>query len=1478
MDSALREAGLKYPGTNNLNDPEKRCQRKSENPNSTGTGTLVNSENPQSSEAAGTKQSPSVPSVMSTSKNKCSLNSPKDPKRPLHTITKYFAVLPGSAANPPAKFSDDNNRTLILQESSSSSSLNSSGVFKVTARSMFDISNKPDNFVQNDRILITKHNEQFKEKVCKRINSGSSDCHPAKKAKLDIKQTKLPEKDNKQQLSSSSKFSLEVGEDDEGKNVLLNGDTESPTVYFCKHCDYKDVSLRSVSTHYQNNHPYIRCNAAYIQDCDDQSATFRCLECPVEFSSTDDLKKHYMENHPDAQDLFQMKSHEISLVFKCFLCPFTTNILKSLKEHHKEKHPSYVVADSLLYCQYLRRQEESPELNECETPSPETSGEKSSESAHTPCKEAKNSSSPQHPSSKGTEVPSYKCNHCTFSHKSVVVMQVHYKKKHPDEALSIDKIKQSAHVTSPAASQMTPENPPNSVTIKDSVSLKNNTDISKKTQDKAKLLQQLKTSLSLLNSKHRPESSKNHSELLKTKTMESAKDRTKRNMSPTAREREAKGESSLINVYAHAENLFYCQKCNFGNPTILGVLTHQAKTHQPHDYNGKRVINYTAVIRNEIEKSKSQEKEFSFCTDLPLPLMNDGDEKMFFCHFCNYRRNAVSEVMRHYSRTHHGFQVGALQIHQYTSMVLKKTQQSQSKNAGNQDVSPESLREIGTEQKTAKKLTKSFSVSASSSAKASQTRRTLLCYKCQYSTQYVYNLKMHLRETHQLKLSVTEVLRVGFKQGALQPGYHCELCVFTHEKATEVYKHYQEKHPERTSSVEFVTTRLFVGPSSFTLKKKKRKLKHTEGSSNPALVKGDDFDLSSKKASVTNQEEEHNEIPELFDSYQVPLEFDKSFDEATASSTAFKCPYCFASFDTQHGLIIHCGMKHQTDSNENSEEQQQQDQDSQRLHVFKCPHCTYINTSYLGVLTHSHMMHPDVICRPDSLHVDFQNLDVSWLSNGPGDTFKYSGHMCETCPHLCATLAKLKTHCKKEHNETETRNMPSTLKPAPKPSAVTKAQISKAARTQGSISKASFLSKNKYVRIRCPHCPFVCKTKIALSQHLHVHDQGAVSKATVFNCVLCSNSYFRKVRLAGHYIGKHGKDAYLKYFVPIHKQVPKKPTPTSPDQPLTQQSQTTLEPCQSNRTTADNQILVYMCPSCPYVNASHHGTLTHCQMRHPALEARAVELQTTKIFAANMVECKMGKGYNERGYICENCPKMYATLAKLRTHCERGHDEKLIPEDSAETKNQPALSSLGSVSKSASLNNKGLEVSITKNGPVSQSGAPKTSQSNSLLVHNKGSLYKCHMCDYGGSRRRYLYSHYKKTHKLDGFNTSKLLQRYNKRRYKKAHNLLGYEGSSNLKCKTCRHLTFDSFQLLIDHYCTFHHSDFKSDFTVLSLGFKHKTTGCYKCARCNKQLNGIKKLCLHLDQHREMVIKNAAKTKSSLVITTTPEPENIQVS
>ena len=1659
VDAALRDAGLKNPGTakastddsslgNNfeciqcdfkagsqdvLNEHEKRCQIQSDDRDMIGNPVISENQETKNKlknehrEAAGAKAISSGSSVKPTSKTKSMLNSSKDVKtykRPLQTITKYFKAS-GSNRNPPAKLADSSKETLLLQGSPSDSSPSSSGVFKVTAKPTIDITGRANYcFLLDDQLQITdlrapKPKQQLTEtapdNIGKRSSNTSSNHPPAKKAKSDKDQAELQEDTtaSKQQSTNNTELAFEFSDDEEEKKVnLVNGDMGSAEVYLCKHCDFSDVSIRSVSTHYQNDHPYIRYTTVYIQDPGDQSATFRCLECPVEFSRVADLKRHYAGNHPEARSVLTMQSSELCLLFKCFVCPFTTNALKALKEHYKEEHPIHNVDNSLMYCRFstTRCQEEQSELNTCEkAASPDKPPGISHGSAHTPCKEV-------NPTSKAADVAIYHCTKCEFSHKSVVVMHVHYQKSHPDEAVTIDKIKQSGQNVLHTSSQITPDDCPKSATvIEKSTPQKKIMDRSKRKRNKAELSQQKDSSLSTINPKQTTEASKTPPESDKTEIMESAREEKKspteqsEEMSPRidrlnssetsemlycqfctysstkiksvaghhnakhsayptyydeilwysaevrkkklkakalARAKTSKSKSSkqvevsdeqeprreedkpADNAYACAENLFYCQKCNYGNPTPQGVLNHQAKGHQNIKGNMEQVTEYTALIRSEIEKSKLQAKNLSFSGYLPLPLVNEGDENMFFCHFCNYRHSNLPYVMVHFMKQHRGFGAQSAQVSHYTSMVHAQTQKSHPKTTVSQEDNHASLERTRIKKKKKMKLSK---VLASPLIGATeQTQRSLQCHRCAYSTQTVSVLRRHLWKTHRANRSVMEVLKVCYRQGNVQTGYHCDLCVFSHEEALAVFKHYQEQHPVRKVSLEYVKTRLYVSPETCSPKRKRPQTKQSDvisegngfdGSSpsqrsgqneakmysckacsfkscsmsgitshyravHPWSVKEDGSVLDvtdSKKQSANQQLEDHNERPVSFDTYQAPLELENSPGSSHKAAPhkkaqKIKCPYCPASFPTKHGLSVHCGMKHHEGVSENLDTQQEeQEQIQNRVHVFKCPHCTYVNTNYQGVLTHCQMRHPALISRADSLYVDeahLHNWEDCVKTNGPG--FKLCGYMCETCPQICASLEKLNKHCEEGHNETEGNTVPNEPKSAPQPSAVGKKKKHKSHGSQGSVSKASFFNKKTYAVLRCQSCPYQCTTKLGLARHLQIrHKSMSLSKVLdgLYKCALCSNFYFKKKRLGSHYAKKHGKEAFLKYYAPVYKQVLEKSTPTAPDCPVPQRPEDTED---------ESKKMVYKCPSCPYVNASYHGTLTHCQMKHPDVLARADELQTCEILVTDMVECNKGKGFNERGYMCQICPQIHVSLKKLKIHHERYHNpvEAKAPEHSVEveTEEQPNYSSVGTVSEAFSLKSGTPEVSTTEIDTSQEFGTPETSQSNTTLVQDKKPLYKCRICPYMGSIRKYLYCHYKNTHKLDSFNTCKLLERYNKRKARKLHKPKPVE-SAQVKCKMCPELAFDSSQLLIDHFSSCHNSDRILDFIVLSQA-STKTTGLYKCALCNKQMNGIRKLSLHLDRHRETAkeMANAAMTKASLVTEITPGAKTIEVS
>ncbi|XP_034547504.1 zinc finger protein 462-like isoform X1 [Notolabrus celidotus] len=1277
---------------------------------------------------------------------------------------------------------------------------------------------------------------------------------------------------------------------------------------------------------------------------------------------------------------------------------------KALKEHYKEKHPTHTVGNPLMYFRYLASKHQEgneSQLNECEkVPSPERTREISPE------REVEKPSSPQHPTSSGADVTLYHCNNCEFSHKSVVVMHVHYQKSHPEEAVSIDTIKQMARVKTLTRSQTAFDKSSNSVMEK-SLPTESNMESQKPSKDK-KAKKRIK--LILRTPRPNPEVFSSHSESPTAVTEESSENRSKRKRFPTNQSKEmysdmaslsssspktlfncrvcsysstnitsvvghhntkhygheptdaeeiasysvevqrkklrihvspstkpsdsgafkqvddcsvnehlhqkgTAGGASMMNSnpYTCPENLFYCQKCNFGNPTVKGVLNHQSKAHKNLKVERECILKHTALICDQIEKSKSSDST----VHLPLPIINDDKQELLFCHFCNYRSNAVDGVLKHYCNRHPHFRTKSEQIRLYSSMLLEKIAKAHLTPA-NQGVKHAPLR--GKEDK--KKNSKEHCKVSEPSAIASQTQRALKCHRCPYKTQHVYLLKRHVWQIHRANRTVTEVLRMCYKQGVIEAGYHCEMCVFSHKTADAVYDHYIENHPKRPS-LEYVITRLYVGPDSIKGKRKKPQVMQTDilsdvdvtddslpsqSSGNndtkvysckacsfksdsvmnmtnhyravhPWSVKEDGSVLDvihSRKPGTSRQFEDQSDMQVPVEAYQEPLEFDDSVDSSdgvTKSSKKLKCQYCSGRFQSPRHLRIHIRLEHHEDGIEKSNELEEEQTHTQtRVHVFKCPHCTYVNTNYHGILTHCQMRHPDLESRADSLHMDgdhLNNMEDCLKKRGQG--LRLSGYMCETCPLIYATLEKLNKHCKKNHNETVADTVPAMLKPPPNSSSVLKKTHVKIRTNHGFMSKASLLRRKKYKVIKCLHCAYKSTTKIGLDRHVLLHHSDTSVAKDVeppYKCALCPNTYFRKKRLGSHYATKHGKESVTKYFLPLNKQVEKKPWPNSQDILLAQQQGNSAEGSVSNTTAGENKVLVFLCPYCPYVNASFHGILTHCQMRHPDFTARADELKAEEVLTTSMIGCSKGRNFNARGFRCKKCTQVLATMKKLKIHLERNHGQseatasKLIVKIKT-TKSQPDYEFQQSVLEAFALKSETSAGSIAETDLTHQIETPGMNQSNTTIAKNMAGLYKCHICPYTACFRRYLQSHYRKYHKIDVLTTFKLLQKYNKRKLRKDSILMEaqLEEIAAVKCKMCPNSMFGSSELLLDHYRTVHNSDQILDFIILSRGSK-RTTGLYKCSHCNKQLNGIKKMCYHLDRHREWR-KTSQKTRDA---------------
>ncbi|XP_027890092.1 zinc finger protein 462-like [Xiphophorus couchianus] len=1551
IDVCLRDAGLKYAESKKVNTEKSRSAGKSFACRNCDFKTCSQDVLTKHETQCGQTESPKLIEVITTPVTTSNqhdeaeaASSSKDLriyKRPSsQTITKYFTATSGS--NVKLKLSCDTKKTFSLEETP-----------------QIDVSFRPsDVFKHADHLYHSKRGESVSQaeqtntvisEVGRNTSNESLKAPASKKPKLEEGAT-----ENKtSKPSGSAEFSFEVSdEEEERKAKLVNRDPPRPKVYFCKHCDYSNVSSRLVSSHYASDHPYVRCNAGYIQQSSDQSATFRCLECPVEFLSTVDLKWHYTEKHPEAPDVFKMKLNELKLEFKCFTCTFTCSEVKDLKHHYKQNHRTWEVDNSLLFCQYL--------VKECQkmcekTASPEKSVELSPKRTSTPHKEVEITLSRHPPTSTGPDATLYKCVKCQFEHKSAVAMQVHYQKKHPEKLVTLDEIKQLAREMTPEKKSLQKEKSTVQIKEKDTTpevskgspehlrieSVKSLADYAKKESSPSKHIRKttdetassqkvkLKPAPSLQTDSKLSQSELPSKATLKTpeistpKCVKSSKKESTTKMSlskPNTETTKSKSDKYLCSspldmhycqfcsyaspqirsvighhnakhaahkllskediiqysaevienknpitfktsshmknsnecktqirkteVSVHVDQLYFCHLCNLGNPSTQGIIAHQTKVHHYKHSSRKSILKYSALVREKIEKNGSDSSK------LPLPIIKEEDKDMFFCHNCNYKHRSLAEVAHHFSRIHCK-PFNKTDIRQYTSKVLEQLQKSPLKSAANQE-KPEGKKEA----------TNMSSKTFSNSVINTETHRKLPCKYCTFTTQYVFLLMSHMRKIHFSKLSVAAVLRLCFRRGALESGYHCEWCVFSHKKAEVVHKHYQDRHPGcKQMSLAIVKARLFVGIKELHSKDEKTELKsvsigQTSQSSqkdqdqlyhctlctfksnakryltrhcnkfHPLLVKDSPSDKGKREKSELD---DLNEMPGLFESFQVPLE---DTDEETSSSDVIKCPSCPATFHSKHGLSVHTGIKHLNGRNV----KKQPEQIEGHLHVYKCPYCNYFNTSHQGVLTHCQMRHPVSTSRADSLYLDtarLSNCDDVTKGNSSDEVSKFSGYMCKTCPQICATLNKLKRHREQDHNET-TSGVPKPPSSTPKLSL--RINLAKPSRTLKSVSKTLLHTKKVYIKIKCPQCPYVCSTNLGLNSHVLKQHNNAAPKDGIHKCMLCSQTYPFKRRLAKHYVRTHGKGAFQKYYIPLYKPFQKKKESSS------QQQQNNSE-----------KRLIYKCPTCPYVNTSYHGTLTHCQMKHPSFTVRADELETGEILLSNIVRCSKGKGSYKRGYMCKSCPEIHPSIKKLINHCRTEHGKAAVSELLSEAEKQD------------DNEDEAEETSVQLQREDGKAAPLK-------IVLKKDSTYKCELCTYSALTRKNLQCHYKYFHKLDALSTYKKLERYNKRKNNFPFRYIELKKQLNLICKKCPNSVFASSQLLIEHYNNFHHLRSKSDFTVVSFGVRQKSTGLYKCNFCRKNLHGIRYLTRHMDRHRDQMKVEASQKKLSFASGTADPP------
>ncbi|KAM7319785.1 hypothetical protein ACRRTK_021468 [Alexandromys fortis] len=195
---------------------------------------------------------------------------------------------------------------------------------------------------------------------------------------------------------------------------------DSGRLYYCKHCDFNNKSARSVSTHYQRMHPYIKFSFRYILDPNDHSAVYRCLECYIDYTNFEDLQQHYVNT---------------VVVYDCDVCSFASPNMHSVLVHYQKKHPeekaSYFRIQKTMRMVSVDRGSALSQLSfEVGAPlSPKMSN--------------MGSPPPPQPPPPDLSIELYYCKHCSYSNRSVVGVLVHYQKRHPEIKVTAKYIRQA---------------------------------------------------------------------------------------------------------------------------------------------------------------------------------------------------------------------------------------------------------------------------------------------------------------------------------------------------------------------------------------------------------------------------------------------------------------------------------------------------------------------------------------------------------------------------------------------------------------------------------------------------------------------------------------------------------------------------------------------------------------------------------------------------------------------------------------------------------------------------------------------------------------------------------------------------------------------------------------------------------------------------------------------------------------------------
>ncbi|XP_077353019.1 zinc finger protein 462 isoform X1 [Festucalex cinctus] len=985
-------------------------------------------------------------------------------------------------------------------------------------------------------------------------------------------------KSNPKSKSSSLPLSLTLSDDSENisgdltdsrevtqENSEYSGDPGMARFY-CKHCDYHNKSARSVSTHYQRMHPYIKFSFKYILDPEDQSAVFRCLECYIEYTNYNDLHQHYMDHHPEASNVLNF--NQPNLVYMCRFCSYTSPNVRSLMPHYQRMHPTVKINNAMIFSSYVVEQShksgESQTLREILNSGPKMFNSATS----TP----RSSSSPllktvsKTPES-GTEVDPlkdaiagsvvvYDCDVCSFSSPNMHSVLVHYQKKHPEQKASYFRIQKSMKVIS--ADQPVANSSFNlhasSTPKKSSAALYGSDEdmfyckhciYSNKSVVGVLVHYQKRHPEVKVTAKYIKHGAPTPGLLKLIDELQIAAPKQFMTQFPNNGHDGSNNSSPKPGSGEKCEDeLFFCQHCDYGNRTVKGVLIHYQKKHKETKANADLVRRHTAVVRSQRERAQSSSVSSAAVPAPPDP-ENTAPLRSLKCRHCTYTSPYVYALKKHLKKDHPTVKATALTILHWAYQ--------------------DSILEAGYH-----------------------------CEWCIYSHTEPQGLLLHYQRRHPehnvdyaymaSKLwAGPETTQQG---GNLETKhYKCRDCAFEACTVYDITSHYKAVHPWAIQGDESVILDIIKGTPSV------EKMPKEHASFNCQSVEDDDGALYI--ATPPRESNPHPAHPRL-----------------SISNNPYQCTVCLSEYNSLHGLLTHYGKKHPGMKVKAADFAQEADINPSS--VYKCRHCPYVNSRIHGVLTHYQKRHPLVKVTAEDFANDIEQIADTNEAEDKNKTQRqgYGAYRCKMCSYTHGTLEKLKIHYEKYHNQSATEiftpglthfSVSQDTEPVAECSAShtsSAGNVQEVSDVNFTVSQLAINKPEKHAVFKCQLCKYFCSTRKGIARHYRIKHNNVRAqpegKNNVFKCALCSYTNPIRKGLAAHYQKRHDIDAYYTHCLAASKTMTEKPNKVILPPPSHQENS---EMSEEVRLAVERR----KCSLCPFQAFSRKSIVSHYIKRHPGV-------------------------------------------------------------------------------------------------------------------------------------------------------------------------------------------------------------------------------------------------------------------------------------